>query len=246
MKNNDNIYEIVVHVVNWLLFGFISFIAFFSVVNISPGPQHYGLIFGYIITMLLIWGVNYWYQSHKKRKWIVLIAGTILYVGIALFLLGVVMPVLAKIIYSNENTGQVEDTIGEDYDGGVPIALLYIDDSHARLTEANISWNTASMGVQRTIEDIEEYASSLNTIDFPSGRKVLLDLTENVENGGGGDIWADSKITVSLLKDNERIELELDESREFRFPQNTGNYVLVVEYVNSAGKAQYVGNVIIH
>ena len=86
----------------------------------------------------------------------------------------------------------------------------------------------------------------MNTIDVSSGRKVLLDLTENVENGGGGDIWADSKITVSVLKDNERIELELDESREFRFPQNTGNYVLVVEYVNSAGKAQYVGNVIIH
>lgn len=242
MKNNDTIYEIVVHTVNWLLFGFISFIAFFSVVNISPGPHRYGLIFGYIITMLLIWGVNYWYQSYKNKKWIVLIAGTILYVVIALFLLVVVVPLSANIIYSNEHTGQV----GEVYDGGVPIAQLSIDNSNIPLTEANISWDAESIGVQRTIEDIEEYATSLNTINFPSGKKVLLDLTENVENGGGGDIWADSKITVSLLKDNERIELELDESREFRFPPNIGNYVLVVEYVNPSGKAQYVGNVIIH
>lgn len=246
MKNNDTIYEIVVHVVNWILFGFISFIAFFSVVNISPGPQPYGVIFGYIIIMLLIWGVNYWYQSYKKRKWSVLTAGTILYVVIALFFLGVVVPVLAQIIYSDENTSQAEDTIGEDYDGGVPIAILYIDNSHVRLTEANINWNAASMGVQGTIGDIEEYGSSLNAIEVSSGGKVFLDLTENVENGGGGDIWTDSKLTVSLLKDDERIELELDESREFRIPKNTGNYILEVEYVNSAGNAQYVGNVIIH
>lgn len=245
-KNNVTIFEIVVHTVNWLLFGFIGFIAFFSVVNISPGPKPYGLIFGYIIIMLLIWGVNYWYQSYKKRKWIVLIAGAILYVGIALFLLGVVVPFLAKIIYSYDNTGQFEYTIDEDYDGDVPIAHIYIDNSNVRLTEANISWNTANIGVQQTIEDIEEYASSLNAIDVSSGSKVFLDLKENVENGGGGDIWTDSKITVSLLKDNERIELELDESREFLFPKNTGNYVLEVEFVNSAGKAQYVGNVIIY
>ncbi|TRM13180.1 hypothetical protein FH966_03595 [Lentibacillus cibarius] len=149
-------------------------------------------------------------------------------------------------IYSDENTSQVEDKIGEVYDGGVPIAQLYIDNSNVTLTEANINWDTASISAQRTIEDIEEYGLSLNAIDVSSGSKVLLDFTENLENGGGGDIWADSKITVSLLKDNERIELELDESREFNFPKNTGNYLLEVEFVHPAGKAQYVGNVIIH
>ncbi len=36
MKNNDTIYNIVVHVVNLLLLGAIGLLAFFSVVNISP------------------------------------------------------------------------------------------------------------------------------------------------------------------------------------------------------------------
>ncbi|WP_249870728.1 hypothetical protein [Oceanobacillus saliphilus] len=98
MKNNDTIYEIVVHVVNWLLLGFLGFIAFFSIVNISPAPRPYGLLIGYDFIMLLIWGGNYWYQ-YKKRKWIVLIAGAILYVVIALLLLGVAVPLLAKLIY---------------------------------------------------------------------------------------------------------------------------------------------------
>ncbi|BAC12725.1 hypothetical protein ACFQ4N_04090 [Oceanobacillus iheyensis] len=245
MKNNDTIYGIVVHTVNWILLGFIGFIAFFLVVNISPGPKPYGLIFGYIIVMLLIWGWNYWYQSYKKRKWIVLTVGTIFYFVIALFLLGVVVPFLSKIIYSYDNTGQYEDRIGEEYDGDVPIALLYIDNKIVGLTEANISWNTDYIGSQKTIEDIEQFASSLNETNISSGKKVFLDLIENEENGGGGDIWTDSKITVSLLNDNERIELELDESRELLFPKKTGNYVLEVEFVNSAGKAQYVGNVVI-
>jgi hypothetical protein len=70
-----------------------------------------------------------------------------------------------------------------------------------------------------------------------------LDFKENEENGG--DIWTDPKITAALLKDDKRIELELDDSRELQFPTNKGNYVLDVEFINSAGGAQYVGNVVI-
>ena len=132
---------------------------------------------------------------------------------------------------------------GEDYDVGVPTAHLDFDISSAQLTEANISWNTASEDVQQKIEDIEEFASSLEEINVFTGQKVFLDFKENEENGG--DIWTDPKITVALLKDNKRIELEIDDSREFQFPTNKGNYVLEVEFINSAGSAQYVGNVVI-
>ena len=132
---------------------------------------------------------------------------------------------------------------GEDYDVGVPTAHLDFDISSAQLTEANINWNTASEDVQQKIEDIEEFASSLEEINVFTGQKVYLDFKENEENGG--DIWTDPKITVALLKDNKRIELEIDDSREFLFPTNKGNYVLEVEFINSAGSAQYVGNVVI-
>lgn len=45
--------------------------------------------------------------------------------------------------------------IGEDYDVGVPTAHLNFDHSSVQLTEANISWKTASEDVQKSIEDIK-------------------------------------------------------------------------------------------
>ncbi|RLL48453.1 hypothetical protein D8M04_04110 [Oceanobacillus piezotolerans] len=99
MKNNYIIYNIVVHTVNWFLLGFIGFLAFFLVINISPGPNYDGVKFVYIVTLVLIWSVNYWYQYYKNRKWILPIAGTILFVVIAFLLLGVVVPFLIEIIY---------------------------------------------------------------------------------------------------------------------------------------------------
>ncbi|MEK3889447.1 hypothetical protein [Bacillus sp. FSL K6-3431] len=133
--------------------------------------------------------------------------------------------------------------IGEDYDVGVPTAHLNLDISSVQLTEANINWDTASEDVQQKIEDIEKFASSLDEIKVFPNQKASLDFKENEENGG--DIWTDPKITVSLLKDDQRIELSLDDTKEFQFPTNKGSYALEVEFINSAGNAQYLGNVLI-
>lgn len=131
----------------------------------------------------------------------------------------------------------------EDYDVGVPTAHLNFDIVSVQLTEANISWNTASEDVQQTIENIEEYASTLDEIKVFSGQKAYLDFKENEENGG--DIWTAPTITVALLKGDKRIELTLDDSGEFKFPTNAGSYILEVEFNNSAGSAQYIGNIVI-
>ncbi|WP_066309561.1 hypothetical protein [Bacillus sp. FJAT-29814] len=100
MKNNYNIYNIVVHVINLILLGTIGFLAFFSVVNISPAqdPISDMFKFGLIAFLLVMWAVNYWFQ-YKRQKWILPIAGTVLYVAIALFVMGVVMPFLHYIAY---------------------------------------------------------------------------------------------------------------------------------------------------
>ena len=97
---NNNSYNIVVHVVNLILLGAIGFLTFFSVVNISPAQDPISDIFkfGLIGFLLVMWAVNYWFQ-YKKQKWILPIAGTILYVAIALFVMGVVMPFLREIVY---------------------------------------------------------------------------------------------------------------------------------------------------
>jgi uncharacterized membrane protein YidH (DUF202 family) len=101
MKNNFGMYNMVVHTVNLLLLGCIGFVAFFSVVNISPVSN---LTVGFLVSifaLLLIWGINYWYQYKKKGKWILPIAGTILYIVFALLLFGVILPFLAGNLGAN-------------------------------------------------------------------------------------------------------------------------------------------------
>ena len=93
MKNKDTIYSVVVHTVNLILLGIIGLMAFFSVVNISPNKSMTsGMVALVTLTLLTImWAINYWLQV-KKRKWILLIAGTILFVAISLFILDVGIP----------------------------------------------------------------------------------------------------------------------------------------------------------
>lgn len=93
MKNKDTIYSVVVHTVNLILLGIIGLMAFFTVFNISPNRDYTSGMIGVvtIIFLTVMWAINYWLQV-KKRKWIVLIAGTVLYVAIAFLYLDVGIP----------------------------------------------------------------------------------------------------------------------------------------------------------
>ncbi|MEN1968372.1 hypothetical protein WMZ97_09895 [Lentibacillus sp. N15] len=135
--------------------------------------------------------------------------------------------------------------IGEDYDVGVPIALLYFENitMPVQLTEANISWSSSSGDVEKTKDDIQRFGLSQDELKVSPNEKAFLNFEENEENGG--DIWTDPKITVALLKDEQRVEIEMNDSREFRFPIEKGHYVLAVKFISSAGTAQYVGNILI-
>ncbi|OCA81573.1 hypothetical protein A8F94_22135 [Bacillus sp. FJAT-27225] len=133
--------------------------------------------------------------------------------------------------------------IGEDYDVGVPTAHLHLALYSVQLKEADISWSTASENVQQKIEDIEGYATSLEEIKVFSNQKASLEFKENEDNGG--DIWTDTNIKVALVKNGQRLELPVEDSLEFQFPQNKGKYILEVDFTNSAGTAQYIGNVLI-
>ncbi len=64
-----NTYRIVVHVVNLLLLGGIGFLTFGLLINISePGvvPNFGPTDVVYILTLLVLWVINYWYQTKKK------------------------------------------------------------------------------------------------------------------------------------------------------------------------------------
>jgi hypothetical protein len=136
---------------------------------------------------------------------------------------------------------------GEDYDVDVPTAHLHIEiglqDIETQLKEANISWSSSSGDVEETIDNIEEFGLSQDAISVSPNQKAFLEFKENEDNGG--DIWRDPKITAELWKDGEQIDLDLKDYREFQFPTNEGSYVLVVEFIDPANKAQYVGNIVI-
>ncbi|WP_194074644.1 hypothetical protein [Oceanobacillus halophilus] len=135
--------------------------------------------------------------------------------------------------------------IGEDYDVGVPTAHvqleLGLENPATQLTEANISWSSSSGEVEETVENIEEFGLSQEVIRVSPNQKATLDFMENEENGG--DIWSNPRITATLWRDGESIDLELSDYREFRFPTNEGNYVLEVIFSNPGNRAQYVGHI---
>lgn len=137
---------------------------------------------------------------------------------------------------------------GEDYDVGVPTAHLNIDahvlSQSVQLTEANISWYSSNGKVEETIDDIEEYGQSRDEIKVFPGQDASLDFKENKENGG--DIWTDPTITAVLWKNGEKIKLDLNQHREFRFPTEEGNYILEATFKNESNAAQYVGNIVIN
>ncbi|MBD1224327.1 hypothetical protein [Virgibacillus halodenitrificans] len=93
MKNKDTIYDIVVHTINLILLGAIGFLAFFSVFNISPNKNMTSSMIAFVTLTLLtvMWAINYWLQV-KKRKWVLPIAGTVLFVAISFLILDVGIP----------------------------------------------------------------------------------------------------------------------------------------------------------
>ncbi|PIC80223.1 hypothetical protein CSV75_09525 [Sporosarcina sp. P18a] len=132
---------------------------------------------------------------------------------------------------------------GEDYDVGVPTAHLDLGITAIQLTEANIRWETQSENVHETIEDIQEFGLSQDEIKVSAKQEAALDFKENEKNGG--DIWTDPEITALLISDGEQLEIEMNDNREFRFPSDKGSYVLEVVFKSNAGRAQYVGNILI-
>lgn len=135
--------------------------------------------------------------------------------------------------------------IGEDYDVGVPAAYLQVGSKihKALLTEANVSWSSSSGEIDETIDNIEEFGSAQEEIRVSPNQKASLEFKENEENGG--DIWTDPTITASLWKNGKQTNINLKDSTEFHFPTNEGNYVLEVNFIDKANKAQYIGNIAI-
>lgn len=141
----------------------------------------------------------------------------------------------------------VSGCFAEDYDVGIPSARLEVGEMDGLLayplTEANISWTSSSDEVKNVVLDIEEFGPKQNKIFAHPNQEARIDIIENEENSGSsGASWPDS-IAVTLWKNGEDADLDVNEDGEFTFPNTEGTFVIEVITRNSSNKAQYVGYV---
>lgn len=131
--------------------------------------------------------------------------------------------------------------IGEDYDFSPPTVNVYNPndiDSQQTLAEANIDWKHEDQIYNKETEDIKALAEEQNIISFKAGDTVSINLED-------GDFVQD-RISVSLLKNEDNIELEYNGKQQtFNLPMEKGEFILVVGVDTSRGNAQYVGNLVI-
>jgi len=129
--------------------------------------------------------------------------------------------------------------IGENYDFSPPTVTLENDEDimeDVTLAEANIDWYYDEKYNKET-EDIQALAKEQDPIYLNAGQTV----TYLIEDG----YFEPDRISVSVLKDDSELELELEEVESFRLPNETGEYIVVFNIESSKGNAQYVGNIVI-
>ena len=98
---NNNSYNILVHVVNLILLGFIYFLCVLTSIVSTPADDPGVKVFQYfsIGFMFVLWAVNYWLQyKAKKKKWYLPFVGTVLYFAIVLSVLGYVFPYIVELL----------------------------------------------------------------------------------------------------------------------------------------------------
>ena len=128
--------------------------------------------------------------------------------------------------------------IAEDYDFTPPSVTLSSSDSSQseKLTEANIKWTGENSKLEeKRIDDVLSYANEQEQLTFQPGQKI--DLLFDSEDFMVEDLEA------VLWKDGAEQELPLDKQRSFTFPEEKGEYILVVDLDADSGLAQYVGNI---
>lgn len=123
--------------------------------------------------------------------------------------------------------------IGENYDFTPPTITLL--ESEIELAEANVDWQGENNEpYEKETKNLEALAKKQEIIYGFAGQQteLLFDHTD----------FAEKSLSVTLLKDGEKIELDLQDN-SFYFPDEKGEYTLIVELVTDRGKAEYVGNV---
>ncbi len=124
--------------------------------------------------------------------------------------------------------------LGENYDFTPP--SIKLSTVNAQLKEANIDWDSDKHYEKKT-EDIISLAKKQPPISVTPGQQESIEFDS--------EDFAVKELSVSLLKKNGKIKINLKDDRSFYFPKETGEYVMEVNLLTDSGSAQYVGNIVI-
>lgn len=129
--------------------------------------------------------------------------------------------------------------IGESYDFSPPTVSLvdpnYIGEE-TELAEANVEWYNDKKFNKRT-DDIYSFVQKQEPIIFNSGQQVDF----LIENG----FFDPEGINISMMKNQHKIEVEVQDSQTFYLPKEKGEYLIEVNLESDKGDAQYVGKIVI-
>ena len=84
-----------------------------------------------------------------------------------------------------------------------------------------------SLELARELQQITVKAGLEDFVDFDSQDFAILDLT------------------VSVWRDGEQIQLDVNRLKEFNFPDEKGEYLIEVNLTSDFGTAQYIGNILV-
>lgn len=132
--------------------------------------------------------------------------------------------------------------IAEDYDAGPPEIRLSVKEDLYALKQANVNWKTEDKEYKNKVKNFLKLGSEQKELKLSPNQPAELILLENKENGGE---YTKETMKISLWKGNEELELTTKSSSDysFSFPSDPGQYVLVVDFLSSNGRSQYVGNI---
>lgn len=130
--------------------------------------------------------------------------------------------------------------IAEEYDFTPPAVTLSNTDSvqSEELKEANVDWiGENNKQIKKETDDMISFAKKQEALFYKAGQKI--DLLFDSED------FMVEELSVSLWKNDEKIQLDLNDHRSFSIPEEKGEYVIEVYLRSDRGSAQYAGNVVI-
>ncbi|QFF97819.1 hypothetical protein PB01_02755 [Psychrobacillus glaciei] len=122
--------------------------------------------------------------------------------------------------------------IAESYDYSPPSVTF--SHSGLKLAEANINWEKD--GTVKKIDSLE-LAREQKQGAVKAGQEDSIYF--------GGQDFDILELTVSVWRDDEQIQLDVNYLKEFNFPDEKGEYLIEVNLTSDFGTAQYVGNIVV-